>query len=257
VARAAAVGAWSGRRCARRADRGDMISALGAVAAAATVWLLVRSGGHAVRRLRTASGAYQPSAPAANRLARRLRRPRRERQRDAEVVTLSTALAAELRAGLPPGAALASVAGELPIMGTRLGMAARAVGRGALLGDELAVAAADLCCARLTVIAVVCAAGQATGSGIADVLDRVGGGFATDDESRAELVALAAGPRATAAVLAGLPVVAVGLGSALGLAPLHILFHTIFGLGLCVAAALLEVAGISWVRRITDRAQRG
>jgi tight adherence protein B len=189
-------------------------------------------------------------------VARRWERTRQARHRDAETVTLCAALAAELRAGLPPAAALASVAGDLPLLGVRLEPAARAVGRGASLADELAVVAAGERCPRLAAVAAVCAAGESTGAGIADVLDRLGRGFAGDDESAAELAALAAGPRATAVVLAGLPVMAVALGSALGLAPLRILLHTALGMGLWLAAGLLEAAGIVWVRRITTRALR-
>jgi len=226
---------------------------LGAVLAAVAVWLFVRPGGQAARRLRVPP----------RRLCRRpvttptdMRRHRLPRLRSHEAVTLCAALAAELRAGLPPGAALASAASELATLGPRLARAATAVVRGALLGDELALAGTAEACPRLMVIAAVCAAGEATGAGIADALDRVGRGFAHDDESRAELAALAAGPRATAVVLAGLPAVAVALGTALGLAPMRILFHTALGAALVLVAALLELAGVLWVRRITAGALR-
>jgi tight adherence protein B len=225
--------------------------------AVGAVWLLVRSGGQPARRLAPAPARRRGRAASVSGLLRRQRGRALQRGRDAEAVTLCAALAAELRAGLPPAAALTSAAGELPLLGPSLMRAARAVGRGAALGDELAAAAADLASARLSVVAAVCAVGDATGSGIADVLDRVGRGLASDDEARAELAALAAGPRATAAVLAALPAVAVLLGTALGLAPLRILFHTAFGVGLWLTAALLEVLGIVWVRRITAGALSG
>jgi tight adherence protein B len=227
---------------------------VGAASAAAAVWLLARTGGLAGRRLRPVSPGKRDRP---NAVMAVVRRRRLDSVRNAEAVTLCAALAAELRAGLPPGPALASAAGELPSLGPRLGRAARAVGRGALLGEELALAGVDEQCARLAAVAAVCAAGEATGSGIADVLDRVGSGFATDDQSKAELAALAAGPRATTVVLAGLPAVAVAMGTALGLAPLRILFHTALGMGLWLAAALLEMLGIIWVRRITAAALRG
>ena len=81
--------------------------------------------------------------------------------------------------------------------------------------------------------------------------------MASDDEAAAELTALAAGPRATAIVLAALPAVAVALATALGLAPLRILFRTALGVALWTSAAALEVLGVWWVRRITVGALTG
>ena len=181
-------------------------------------------------------------------------RRRRQRRQAAEAVTLCTSFAAELRAGLAPGAALASAAGELPGLGPRLGRAARAVGRGAHLSAELELAAVEEACPRLAAVAAVCAVGEVTGTGITDLLDRVGHGLAGEDEAAAELAALSAGPRATALVLACLPVLALAFASALGLNPLRILLHTALGPALVAAAVALEVAGLLWVRRITAAA---
>ena len=225
-----------------------MSAVIGALTAGVAVFLVARPGDQAARRLRPAPTALRAVA------LRRHGTRRSDRQLDGEVVTLCASLAAELRAGLPPAAALSSAAGELSVLGPRLARAAHAVSRGALLGQELAAAGVAERCHRLAVVAAVCAAGEATGAGVADALDRVGRGLASDDEAAAEMAALAAGPRATAVVLAGLPVVAVGLGGALGLAPLRILFHTVLGVALLVGAALLEVTGFLWVRRITAAA---
>ena len=231
-----------------------MSQALGAAFAAAALWLLTPAGGQASRRLRPLPARRAAHPPA---LVAVVQRRRRARFGEAEAVTLCSALAAELRAGLPPAAALASAAGELATLGPWLDRAATAVARGAPLGDELAVAGLAAHCQRLMVVSAVCAAGEATGSGIADVLDRVGRGFASDDESTAELAALAAGPRATAVVLAGLPAVAVALGTALGLSPMRVLFHSALGAALLLTAALLNLGGVLWVRRITANALRG
>jgi tight adherence protein B len=229
---------------------------LAAMSLAGAAWLLIGAGSHASRRLRPSATRDRRrtiigTAPAG------LGRRRLQQHRDAEAVTFCGAFAAELRAGLPPAAALSSAAAELALLGPRLLQAAHAVGRGAFLGEELAQAAADSSCARLAAAAAVCAAGEATGSGIADVLDRVGRGMASDDEAAAELAALAAGPRATAVVLAALPLMAVALATALGLAPLRILFHTALGVALWTSAGALEVLGVCWVRRITAGALSG
>jgi len=239
-----------------------MTRLLGALSAAGAAWLLARSGPPAAKRLRNgpADGRATPPErwlPERWLPERWLRERRLVRLRSAEAVTLCAAFAAELRAGRLPAPALAAAAGVLPVLGSGLVRAATAVSRGAHLGEEIALAATALRCPRLAVIAAVCAVGDATGSGIADVLDRVGRGFASDDECSAELAALAAGPRATAAVLAGLPLLAVAFATILGLAPTRILFHTVLGGGLWLAAAVLELAGVMWVRRITAGALRG
>ena len=220
-------------------------------------WLLGRRRDDAVRRLGlglpSASGARGAAGLVAVASGWRGRR-RLQQRRDTEAITFCAAFAAELRTGLAPAAALAFAAGELPVLGPRLGRAARAVGRGARLSEELELAASEEPCARLAAVAAVCAMGEVTGTGIAEVLDRVGRGLADDDEAAAELDALSAGPRATALVLACLPVLAVGLASALGLNPLRILLHTALGPALVAVAAAQEVAGLVWVRRITAAA---
>ena len=151
--------------------------------------------------------------------AGRLRRRELARRRNREAATLCSAVASELRAGMLPAAALAAAAEELPLLRPQLVQAARAAGRGASMAAELEIAAAELGCARLSVAAAVFASAEVSGSGVADVLDRVGRGLVCDDEAAAELDALAAGPRATALVLAVLPVVAVAFATVLGLSP--------------------------------------
>ena len=47
------------------------------------------------------------------------------------------------------------------------------------------------------------------------------------------------------------------MATALGLAPLRVLLHSVLGGALLAGAGLLEVAGVLWVRRITTAALRG
>lgn len=231
------------------------MSAVLAALLLAAAWLAGRRPSS--QRLRADRSVTFAALRSVERGVQRARRRRLERRYRAEAATLCAALAAELRAGLMPAAALAAAAAELPLSRSRLELAARAVSRGATIGDELTVAAADLSCARLSVVAAVFVATEVTGSAVADVLERVGRGLTGDDEAAADLDALAAGPRATAFVLAVLPAVAVAFASVLGLSPLPILMHTALGAALTVAAALLEAAGLLWVRRITRRALAG
>ena len=88
---------------------------------------------------------------------------------------------------------------------------------------------------------------------MADVLDAarrdVESGILFARRMRARL----AGPRASAAVLTGLPAACVLLGEAVGAAPLHVLTATTAGQCLLVAGALLLWAGMSWCRALTGR----
>src|SRR5690606_27089699 len=93
------------------------------------------------------------------------------------------------------------------------------------------------------------------GAGLAAGLDRQHGAPRNERDQRAALRAQLAGARATAVMLAGLPVLGLGLGAALGADPLHVLLHTASGLGCLVAGALLEGAGLWWVLRIMRGAE--
>ncbi|WP_067820473.1 type II secretion system F family protein [Nocardia inohanensis] len=72
------------------------------------------------------------------------------------------------------------------------------------------------------------------------------------DRTRAAL----AGARATAAVLALLPLLGIGLGQLMGAAPLHILFAAPAGTVLLPLGAALSCAGLLWTDAITERVLR-
>ena len=106
-------------------------------------------------------------------------------------------------------------------------------------------------------VAAVWAASATTGARVADVLERVARAFAADDDARADLDALAAGPRATALILCLLPLFAVAMGTLAGGGPARLLLHTGFGWLLIGAAAVLDGCGLFWVAAITRRALAG
>jgi tight adherence protein B len=66
-----------------------------------------------------------------------------------------------------------------------------------------------------------------------------------------------AGARATAAILAGLPVLGVLLGQLIGARPLSFLLDGHAGGWLLVVGTLLACAGLLWSDRITERAGAG
>lgn len=66
-----------------------------------------------------------------------------------------------------------------------------------------------------------------------------------------------AGPCATAVVLAGLPLLGIGLGQATGARPVQVLLGGGLGGILLVVGTALVAAGMVWTERITDRVVRG
>jgi tight adherence protein B len=73
---------------------------------------------------------------------------------------------------------------------------------------------------------------------------------------RLELRTATSGPRASAMLLAGLPVLGLAMGGGMGADPWTVLTTTGPGQVLLVAGALLELAGLSWSARLVRRALR-
>lgn len=91
---------------------------------------------------------------------------------------------------------------------------------------------------------------ESSGAALAAALDRLVSSGRQAAAVRAELAAQLAGPRATARVLAALPVVGVGMGLLMGADPLGFLLATPWGWACLVAAGALEAAGVAWVRAL-------
>jgi tight adherence protein B len=184
-------------------------------------------------------------------LARRSRARSERLARRGEVVSICDALVAELQSGQPPAAAVAAVSSEWPDLdpvrdAARLGgdvpAALRRLGERPG-GEPLAqVAAAWDVAAR-------------SGAGLAEVLDRLSGGLRADEEVRREVAASLAAPRATATMLAVLPVFGLALGTAIGADPVTVLVGSSLGAGCLAAGCALAGAGLFWVERIVDQAE--
>nr|WP_078969576.1 type II secretion system F family protein [Streptomyces natalensis] len=195
------------------------------------------------------------SVAAAFAVRRRLAARVAERERDrraAAVIGLCAAVAGELRAGQQPDRALlAAGAPDLGAEGSALLAAARYGGdvpralRGAarLPGAE-----------GLTGVAACWQVAVQGGAGLARGLERIAAGLRARRDQREELRAELAGPRATALMLALLPVAGLAMGGALGADPLRVLLHTPAGWGCLVIGGLLEWAGVAWTARIVAEA---
>jgi tight adherence protein B len=97
---------------------------------------------------------------------------------------------------------------------------------------------------------------EQTGAPLADVLDRLAAGLRQELEVEAEVEASLAAPRATARLLAGLPLVGVALGELIGARPVGVLLGTPLGRGCALAGLLLAAAGQAWTRALVARVVR-
>ncbi|KAB1143354.1 hypothetical protein F7R91_26405 [Streptomyces luteolifulvus] len=187
------------------------------------------------------------------RLAAQDRRAR-ERRGDA-VIALCGALAGEVRAGRQPGEALLLAARDAGGLGDGQAAVLAAARFGGDVPGALAAAARQPGAEGLLGLAACWRVAVDQGAGLAAGLDRLEGALRAERDQRADLRAQLAGARATALMLAGLPVLGLVPGVALGADPLHVLLHTGAGLGCLLAGGLLEGLGMWWAMRIVRRAE--
>lgn len=184
-------------------------------------------------------------------------------KRLAAVVVAGAAVVAGLTGG--PTAALAA--------GVYAGLGARAAVRGARRRrsdrehaqdlDALSCRAADLRAGSMLssaptvvraplgeLVGAVERLAERTGAPAADLLDRVEADARATSRVHASARSEAAGVRATALLLAVLPVGGVGLGYSIGVDPLAVLLHTPVGAVCALGAVALHAAGLLWSDRL-------
>ncbi|GGL89393.1 membrane protein [Streptomyces fumigatiscleroticus] len=190
------------------------------------------------------------------RRVRRAGRARRARERRTdEVIALCGALAGEVRAGRQPGEALLRAARDSGGLGDAQAVVLAAARFGGDVPAALEAAARQPGADGLLGLAACWRVAVDRGAGLADGLDRLTAALRAERDRRADLRAQLAGARSTAAMLAGLPVLGLLIGAALGADPLHVLLHTGAGLGCLLAGAVLEALGTWWVLRIVRGAE--
>ncbi len=232
-----------GRRPDRRRQLDARTLALpGSVAAYAVsgtvAALLVLVGGVAWSRAQTSRGAEQRCVA----------------ERSAALEALAV-LAAELRAGRPAGLALAGGA-EVAIGGTA--EALRAGAGASRTGGDVAVAllvptgsAVPEVLRGLAACWSVC---TELGHGLAAAVDRLEQGVRAAEDQRRAVAAELAGPRATALLLAALPLGGVALAFGLGADPVAVLLHTPAGVTCLVVGLLVDLLGVRWTQALVARA---
>lgn len=159
----------------------------------------------------------------------------------------------ELRAGAHPATAAEGAAQDTP---APAGEVLKAVAATSRLGGDVERTLRDLRQPLLrTAVDQLAKAWHVSakhGVALADVLDATRRDLDQRVAFARQVHARMAGPRASAAVLAGLPVFGVLLGELSGARPLHVLLSTTAGQVLLVLGAVFLAAGLWWTKRITE-----
>jgi tight adherence protein B len=177
---------------------------------------------------------------------------RRDAHRRQELLAAVRLIVAELEAGSRPRAALQAGAASAPRYAATLTRAAAV----AESGGDITAALLSGGGAELAPLAHAWRVGTLCGAPMADVLARVAADLADREAQRATVTVALAGPRSTGALLAGLPVVGVVLGAAMGARPVQFLLSDPGGRLLCCLGVVLDAAGVLWTQRLLSRAQR-
>lgn len=190
--------------------------------------------------------------------ARRRRRGRQQR-RAAEAAVLQSALevlVGELRVGAHPVTAFATAAGEVDgVIATSF----RTVAARARMGADVAAGLRSMA-RRSTLpahwerLAVCWHLAEAHGLAIATLMRTAHRDIVARERFSAHVAAGMAGARTTAAVLASLPLLGIGLGQLIGADPVHFLLSNGAGQWLLAIGAALSGAGLAWADAITGKA---
>ena len=221
------------------------------------MWLAVGAGTAAI----TVAVIAPPSVVAAmaivgGTVALRRQRAIQHARSAAESAALQGALdvlAGELRAGAHPVVAFETAAGEVS---DDVAAALRAVAARARLGVDVAaglrsVAAHSAVPTHWTRLAVCWELAQRHGLAIATLMRTAHGEIVERERFESRFTAGMAGARTTALVLAGLPVLGIGLGQLVDADPVQFLVSGGLGGALLVVGTTLACGGLLWSDRIT------
>jgi len=155
-------------------------------------------------------------------------------------------LAAELSAGRPPEAALREAAAVWPALVP--------VSEVARLGGDVSGALREVAqipgASGLRLLAAAWSVSRRTGGGLGVATRRVAEAVRREQATRRVVAGELASARATARLMAALPIVALLMGSGAGADPWSFLLRTPAGLG-CLAAGLASgLAGVWWIEQI-------
>lgn len=196
--------------------------------------------------------AATSAPPRPSRLPRSPRGRRRRRAADqAAVLEVCDLLAAELASGQPPGTALQVAGGRWPPL--------RSAVDAHHLGADVSQALRELAVARpgagdLRWVAGAWQVAHHSGHGLAAALERTAAGLRARRRTRRLVDSELASARATARLVACLPLAVLLMGSGAGSDPWGFLLATPVGWACLLAGIALVALGLWWIERLADRA---
>ncbi|WP_328289730.1 type II secretion system F family protein [Nocardia aurantiaca] len=189
----------------------------------------------------------------------RRRKARRGRERAAGTAQLLEGLEAvigELRIGAHPSAAAAVAARETEGEVARAFAVSAASSRLGGSGAEGLRRPGSVVAEELARVAGAWRVAERHGLALAELLAAARLDLLGRKRFRDRTAAALAGARATAAVLALLPLLGIGLGQMMGASPLHVLFRSAIGTVLLPLGSALTCAGLLWSDAITGKVLR-
>lgn len=197
-------------------------------------------------------GGPRPAVPVPRRARGAVWTRRAAARRDARsALEVCDVLAAELGAGRPTGDALATAARHWAPL--------TPVVEAHHLGADVPDAWRDLAerrpgAADLRLVAAAWEVSHQTGHGLAHALLRTARGIRARRRTQRVVESELASARATARLVATLPLIALGMGAGAGGSPWAFLLGTPAGLACLVLGGALIGLGLLWIERIADRA---
>lgn len=183
------------------------------------------------------------------------KRRREVAKRRAAVIEFCDGIAVELTAGRPPGTALIHAAEVLPDL-AGLTAVTEAVENGDDVPAALTRAATTEGRDSLRLLAGCWRIGVDRGGMLASVIEGLAVALRDEQSHRDDIALQLAGPRATARLLAGLPILGLGMAAALGAKPLSFLFATMPGILCLILGIGLDAVGLWWTARLAQSAEQ-
>jgi tight adherence protein B len=213
------------------------------------------AGGVVLLPLTTVLAAAVLAATAGLRYRRR-RRSRRGMDESRELETAIDVLVGELRVGAHPAQAFAVAAEETagPVADSCRAVAARARLGADVTAGLRSVAETSALPAQWDRLAVCWQLAAEHGLAMSTLMRAAQRDIVERQRFSGQVMSAMAGARATAAILAGLPVLSVVLGQLIGADPVAFLLAGHVGGWLLVVGVTLVCGGLLWSDRITDRA---
>lgn len=185
---------------------------------------------------------------------RRWRSSRRRMAQESELAELLAAVAAPLRAGVPPAVALAAVAATVSDDDAVLGPLVRDLAAATAAGMPVAAVWRDhargAASPDLAFVGRAWALSELTGAALADALVMGEQVLRARARARQRLAAASAGPKASMAVLCLLPASGPVVGAAMGVDPLTLYFSSPVAASSLVLGVVLGLGAWWWSRRI-------